>query len=133
MAYVVMINASGTNPQKYVRGISGIMAKVKSPEKVDTEDETTKKNLQEYSGFYSEQPWWSEVYISTWQEKLVALNLPSNSPAESMTFYKYIEKDTFQRIRDDGKLGEKLIFERDENGKIVRFKSHGNYSPKINR
>ncbi len=132
-AYAVMINASGTNPQKYVQGISGIMAKVKASYKTDTLKTTSKKDLQEYAGFYSEQPWWSEVYVSPWQSKLVTLNLPTNSPAESMTFYKHIEKDTFQRIRDDGELGEQLIFERDESGKIIRLKRHGNYSPRIVR
>lgn len=132
-AYVVMINASGTNPQKYVQGISGIMAKAKSSDKTDTLKATSKKDLQEYAGYYSEQPWWSEVYVSPLHGKLVTINLPTNSPAESMTFYKYIEKDTFQRIRDDGELGEQLIFERDESGKIIRLKSHGNYSPRIIR
>jgi uncharacterized protein YuzE len=50
-----------------------------------------------------------------------------------MTFYKYIEKDTFRRIRDNKELGETLVFERDKNGKITQFKTHNNYSKKINK
>jgi len=78
-------------------------------------------------------PWWSEKYISTWEDKLVSLVLPSEKPGESMIFYKHIEGDTFRRIRDDEELGETLVFERDKNGKIIHYKQHGNYSKKIDR
>ncbi|RLD83737.1 MAG: hypothetical protein DRJ10_02910, partial [Bacteroidetes bacterium] len=133
-AFSVMINASGTNPQKYVQGIIEIMNEVKTLDSKDTtENEKIVKDLQEYTGFYSEQPWWSEVYVTSWQGKIVTMSLPSDSPAKSMTFFKHIEDDTFQRIRDDDELGETLVFERDEKGHIIQFKRHQNYSVKINR
>ena len=133
-AFSVMINASGTSPTKYVRGINAIINKVKIPKKENqSADKAEKKNLQEYIGYYSQMPWWGETYISTWDEKLVSMSLPSEKPGESMTFFKHIEDDTFRRIRDDDELGETLIFERDKNGQIIRFKRHGNYSKKINR
>jgi hypothetical protein len=44
-----------------------------------------------------------------------------------MTLYKHIEGDTFRRIRSNEELGEKLLFERDLNGMIVRMKIHENY------
>lgn len=50
-----------------------------------------------------------------------------------MTFYKHIEDDTFRRVRDDDELGETLTFERDKNGKIVHYITHGYYSEKIIR
>ena len=133
-AFSVMINAGGTNPQKYVQGIIEIMNKVEPVDSKDTtENEKIVRDLQEYSGYYSEQPWWSEVYVASWQGKIVTMSLPSNSPAKSMTFFKHIEDDTFQRIRDDDELGETLVFERDKKGRIVKFKRHQNYSVKINR
>lgn len=133
-AFSVMINANGTDPSKYAKGINEIMNKVKAPKKEDlSDDKIEKKNLQEYVGYYSPQPWWSELFISTWGEKLVLLGLPSEKPGESMTFYKQIEGDTFRRIRDNDELGETLVFERDKNGKIFRYKRHGNYTKKINR
>ena len=131
LAFSVMINASGTNPSKYVKGINKIMNKVKIPKKEEKKIE--KKNLQEYVGYYSKMPWWSEEFISTWDGKLVSLALPSESPGESMTFYKHISDDTFRRIRDDDELGETLVFERDKNGKIIQYKSHGNYTKRINQ
>jgi len=132
MAFSVMINASGTNPGKYSTGINEIISKLKvSKVKDSLEIKTVNKDLKEYVGYYSQMPWGSELYISTWESNLVGLSLPTESPANSMTFFKYIEKDTFRRIRDDDELGETLVFERDEFGKIIRFKQHGNYSKKI--
>lgn len=133
-AFSVMINANGTNPVKYVNGINGIIKKVKiSKKEVLADDKIEKENFQEYIGYYSPMPWWSEEYISTWNGKLVILPLPSRNPGYSMTFYKHIEDDTFRRIRNDGELGEALVFERDENGKIIRYKQHGNYRMKIDK
>lgn len=131
-AFSVMINANGTNPANYVNGINAILGKVKIPKKeTPSDDKIEKKNLQEYVGYYSPMPWWSEVFVSTWNGKLVTLGLPSRNPGDSMTFYKHIEGDTFRRIRDDEELGETLVFERDQNGKIIHFIRHGNYSKKI--
>lgn len=133
-AYSVMINANGTNPAKYANGINAIIKKVKPSKKEEpTDQRIEKKDLQEYVGYYNPMPWWSEVYISTWGDKLVSLGLPSEKPSESMTFYKHIEGDTFRRIRDNDELGETLVFERDKNGKIIHYKQHGNYSKKIDR
>lgn len=131
-AYSVMINASGTNPGKYVDGMNAILKKVKITKNEDLAGDTIeKKNLQEYVGYYSPMPWISEVFISTWGGKLVSLGLPTENPGDAMTFYKHIEGDTFRRIRDDGELGETLVFERDKNGKIIHYKLHGNYTKRI--
>lgn len=125
MAFAVMINASGTSPTKYISGINNIL------EKVDSEESESDKDLTEYTGFYSQQPWWSEEYIGIMNGKLVSMSLPAESP--SLTFFKHIEGDVFRRIREDKELGEKIIFERDTGGEVVRFSQHGNYSVKINR
>jgi CubicO group peptidase (beta-lactamase class C family) len=131
-AYVVMINASGTNPQKYINGIMDIMSEVKNPEgDDDSKENSVNFDFKDYIGYYSGQPWVSEVYVGEWQEKLVLLTLPSDDPKESMILFKPISKDTFQRIREDKELGETLKFERDENKQVIKFKRHGNYSTKI--
>ena len=125
LAFSVMINAGGTNPSKYVQGIKSIMKKVeKNPDSV-------KSDLSDYVGFYDQQPWWSEEYIGVLNGKLVSMSLPSDNPGNSLTFFRHIEGDTFKRIREDKELGEEIIFERDENGKVFRYSQHGNYSKKI--
>ena len=131
MAYAVMINAGGTSPLSYVRGIHAILAKVK-PATDKKEDEANRSiALTDYVGNYSVQPWWSEGYIGVWGEHLVYLSLPSRSPGADMTMYKHIEGDTFRRIRDDGELGETLLFIRNDQGKVVSYKSHTNIYNKI--
>jgi len=116
LAYSVMINANGVNPNKYVKGMHAIIKKVK-PRK-DNPENVKQKDLTAYVGYYK-MGVLGELYVSTWEGKLAILNLPSESPAESMVLYKHIEGDRFQRIRDDGKLGEILLFERNEN-KIIK-------------
>ena len=127
-----MINASGTNPQKYINGIMDIMSEAENPEgDDDSKENSVDFDFKDYIGYYSGQPWVSEVYVGEWQEKLVLLTLPSDDPKESMILFKPISKDTFQRIREDKELGETLKFERDENKQVIKFKRHGNYSTKI--
>lgn len=129
LAFSVMINAGGTDPGKYIKGMYAIMDKVKATDQKDS----VVHNLDDYIGYYSAQPWGSEVYFSTWEGELVMLNLPSDSPTNSMIFFKNIKNDTFRRIRDDDELGETLVFERDKNDQIIQFKRHGNFDVKINR
>ncbi len=131
-AYVAMINSSGTNPGRYTAGVRGIIGKVKSGKiSVSESDSIEVADFSDFEGYYSNQPWWGESYISTWEDGLVRLSLPTDNPGNSMTFYKHIEGDTFRRIRRDDELGEALIFHRDENGHVVKVSSHGNYSIKI--
>jgi hypothetical protein len=133
-AYVVMINASGTNPHKYVIGMHAILKKAKGAEKKQNiKDAISGINPQEFSGFYNAMPWQSELYVSAWYGKLVMLGLPTESPAAAMALFKHVDGDTFRRIRDDGELGETLVFERNDAGRITRFKHHGNYSIKMIR
>jgi CubicO group peptidase (beta-lactamase class C family) len=126
--YAVMINSSGTNPGKYISGIHGILGKVKNTKEEDEGPESA--DLVQYTGYYDSMPWSSEVYIGTWYGKLVVLDLPTENPANAMTLFKHVEGDTFRRVRDDGELGEALVFERDVNGSITRYQRHGNYSNK---
>lgn len=129
MAFSVMINALGTNPNKYFEGMLDILNK---SEKID-KDASPDFSPDDYVGFYNQQPWQSESYIASWGDKLAILYLPADSPDNSMRLYQFVDVDTFKRIRSDDELGETLIFERDESGKVFRFKTHGNYSQRIER
>jgi hypothetical protein len=127
MGYAAMINAGGTNPGKYVTAIHNVLMKtetIDSSKQIDVD-------LKDYVGFYDSQPWGSESYCGIWNGKLVSISLPTNDPAQSMTMFKHIEGDTFRRIKSDGELAEERIFERDNNGKVYRVKSHQNYSMKL--
>ncbi|MEZ2416233.1 serine hydrolase domain-containing protein [Muriicola sp. E247] len=125
-AYAVMINAGGTNPNRYSSGIYGILNKVKSGKKADTDIK-----FEDYTGYYDARPWGSEEYIGSWEGQLMMINLPSRTPADNITLYKHIEGDTFRRVRDDGELGETVVFERNAEGKVYRYTQHGNYVYKM--
>ena len=127
-AYVVMINAGGTNPGRYSRGLYGILNKVKSGKKADST-----VNLQDYVGHYDQRPWGSEEYIGTWEGKLVMLNLPTADPAKGMTLYKHIDGDTFKRIRDDESLGETVVFQRDAQGRVISYSQHNNFTRRMSK
>ena len=119
-AYVVMINANGTSPEKYSNGIMEILNKAETDQKKQAiKPEVSKKDLKEYSGYYSNIPWGSETYVLPWNGNLATLTLPSEAPVKSMAFFKYSEGDIFRRIRDDGELGETLVFERNPEGEVI--------------
>ena len=120
MAYSVMINANGVSPVKYARGLHAIIQK-KAP-KVNNAGQSTDKSLNEYIGIYSRKD--RETFLSSWNNHIVTMPLPTNSPADNMTFYKHIEGDTFRRIRDDGELGETMVFERNNKNEVIRVVTH---------
>lgn len=126
MAYSVMINAGGTNPGKYLKAINAIMGKteVLSKPKPDF-------IIDDYVGYYNSQPWGSESYVGSWNGKLVLLRLPSDDPIRDAKIYIHISGDTFKRMKNNGELGETMVFERDKDGKVYRAKAHQNYSVKL--
>jgi hypothetical protein len=64
--------------------------------------------------------------------KLAMLYAPTENPSEAVTKLSHVEGNTFRRIRDDGELGEPIVFEVDSAGKITRLKRHSNYSIRAN-
>ena len=127
-AYVVMINAGGVNPGKYATGIREILEKAREAKKDDKEP---KVDSEVYSGVYSSQPWGSETVVVPWQGELALFSLPTNSPARGMTLLKFEKDDTFRRVRKNKELAERVIFERDKSGKVIRMLWNNNYRKKI--
>jgi hypothetical protein len=128
-AVVVMINASGTDPGKYANGVASILGKAATKSKPVNIDNPV--DLSDYTGLYDSQPWWGEMAIIEWQGQLASFSLPADNPANSMTMLKHVEGDTFHRIRDNGEMGEAVVFDRDENGRVYRVSRNNNYSRKI--
>ena len=130
MGYAIMINANRSSTFKYLRGIRQIMSKVKP---ITAKVKNSLVNLNDYTGYYNMNPWNSMVYVAKWGDGLVVLQLPENSPKYGMQFYKHIKGDTFRLIKKKGELGEVFVFERDNRGKVYRYKEGGNYKNKMSK
>ncbi len=127
MAYIVMVNAGGVSTGKYIAGMARVIGKALD---ADTNELAAGVNLQDYCGTYNAQPWSSETVILPWYGNLAIVGLPSDDPS-SFTLLKHLEGDTFQRMRGNGEMGEKIVFERNTTGTVYRMKRHQNYSIKL--
>ncbi len=128
LATAVMINAGGTDPDKYADAIFDLLYKAKES------SDTIAKNLDlgEYAGSYDNYTWGGETVLMPWKGKLAMFGVPSENPARIMQLYKYISKDVFRRVLPgDDSLGEELRFLRDANGNIMRAQSHDNFKNKL--
>jgi CubicO group peptidase (beta-lactamase class C family) len=128
MAYTVMINAGGENPDLFAKEIREIIAKIPKYKIFIKSD----INLEQYSGTYTTQPWGSEKIVTPWYGDLVVLNLPNENPDEGMMVLQHVSGDSFKRVRKDNTLAEEIKFERDSSGKVTRMLQHSNYSTRIN-
>jgi CubicO group peptidase (beta-lactamase class C family) len=128
IAVSMMINAQGTNPEKYSAAVFDILARAKDP--VDT---TTKNiDLEVYAGNYDDYTWGGENLVLPWKGKLAVFEVPADNPIKEIELFKYIGKDTFRRVRkDDEGLGEELRFERDANGKVIRMLHNYNFEMRL--
>ncbi len=118
IAYSVMINSSGTSPTKYIRGIHRILSKVN----LNIGDEINK--FKEFEGKYISQPWVSETYVQSWGGDLALISLPSDEPYLSL--YKHVGGDVFKKILSNNDLGQELEILRDQNNKVIGYKTHQN-------
>ncbi|HEY9006782.1 MAG TPA: serine hydrolase [Ohtaekwangia sp.] len=126
LAFIVMINAIGTDPNKYFEAMRSIVAKATD----DKIDEKKENDLEQYCGLYGFKPWGGEMIVSTWGDKLALLYMPNDNP-KNMVLASRVKDDTFRRVRDDGALGEEITFERNKAGKIIKIWRSSNYRLKL--
>jgi CubicO group peptidase (beta-lactamase class C family) len=94
-------------------------------------DTVTVPDLEPYLGTYSQQPWGGETAAFRWKGGLAFMNLPTEDPSEAITRLRWMEGDLFRRIRDDGEVGEDIVFERDASGQVTGYRRFGNLSPRV--
>ncbi len=130
LAVIVMMNATGVNPQKVsqviFKTIGPVLAAAKKPPSETLED------LSLYEGVYDAQPWSGESAIVQWGNKLVVSGFPSDDPMASSIKLKRSKGHEFRRIRDDGDTpGEVWVFDVNDAGDVVAVSHHSNTDKKL--
>ena len=130
LAGIAMISAQGASPDDvWSKMMSTVGAALESIQSDPGGGTARPASLVEYEGLYESN--WGETAILRWDDSLIAVGLPTGNPVDGMTKLRRTADDTFQRVRDDGELGEAYIFQRDESGAIESYTVHGNFSRRV--
>jgi len=129
LAGIAMMNAQANPSDVWARMMSTVGAALESIQSDPGGGTARPASLAEYEGLYESN--WGESAILRWDDSLIAVGLPTGDPVNAMTKLRQTGDDIFQRVRDDGELGEAYIFQRDESGAIESYTVHGNFSRKV--
>jgi CubicO group peptidase (beta-lactamase class C family) len=132
IAAIAMINAEGARASPWVitraayRIVGNAISEaVESPEKARAAD----PGLRRYTGLYTTVAW-GEVAVVIWGDQLATVGLPTKDPVKGLTKLKKTGEHRFRRVRDDGELGEEVLFEL-ENDTVVRMWRNSQYYTKV--
>jgi CubicO group peptidase (beta-lactamase class C family) len=126
VATVFMTNTNGLSSRSFTQTAYEIVAPAVA-EALDAESETkwADPELERFTGRYTN--WLAgEAIVLPWKGSLAVLTVPTDDPMESLTELKHLDGGVFQRIRDDGTPGEKIVFESDQAGQVTRMWRHSN-------
>ena len=131
IAVIVMTNAHDVSPSSYAYeifdlAVPAILDAVKNPGKGERPD----PDLEKFVGRY-EMPIGRESLVVLWEGELAVLYIPTDNPSDALTKLRRVEGNIFRRVRDDGELGEKVIFETGPDGKVTRMIQNSQYSIRI--
>lgn len=129
LAGIAMMSAQANPSDVWARMMSTVGAALESIRSDPGGGTARPASLAEYEGLYESN--WGETAILRWDDSLISVGLPTNNPVDAMTKLRRTADDTFQRVRDDGELGEAYIFQRDDSGAIESYTVHGNFSRKV--
>jgi CubicO group peptidase (beta-lactamase class C family) len=148
IAAIAFVNAR-ESPSKYATGVYGLMADAIRDAAKDDADVATQESddggngdggtfpsqgavdFDRYVGRYINGMGASETAVVHWKSGIATLRLPTDNPRGSLTELRHVEGDTFRRVRDDGELGAEVIFDTDDQGRVVRIRSPINYSTRV--
>jgi len=132
IAAIVMINAEGAraSPGHITRVAHKIVGNAIA-EAVESPDEAsaTDPDLHQYTGLYSTVAW-GEVAVVISDNQLAQFYVPTSDPLTGLTRFEKTGEHRFRRVRDDGELGEELVFEL-EYDSVIRMWSNNQYATKV--
>ncbi|PWT88736.1 MAG: hypothetical protein C5B54_10090 [Acidobacteria bacterium] len=129
-AAIVLTNAMNVVPEKYTKQIFKIIGPALEEAKKGEESKKTSTDFERFAGVY--QSAWGETIVVPWKEGLAAVDVPTDTPMDDLTELKFIDQQTFRRVRKDSDdLGEEVVFELGPDGKVTKLLWHENYSRKV--
>jgi len=132
IAIIVMTNAQDVSPRVYAEKIFDIVAPaIKKALEKQEQKKKAEPDLEKFVGRYDEP--WREMHVLIMDGELAIISLPTDNPLDSLTKLKRVGENTFKRVRDDGNLGEPIVFELGPNGKVTRLIWNSNYAYRVSQ
>ena len=126
-----MTNALGVSPASYTdRAYQIVAPAIKATVDEPDNAQSTDPAFDRFMGMYR-RPWRRNNGFCV-DGKLAMLSLPTENPLDGMLKLEHNERNSFKRIRDDGGLGEEILFVVGESGEVESFRRNSNYYPKVN-
>jgi hypothetical protein len=89
------------------------------------------RDLSDFTGIYSGQPWDSEAAVVQWLDELAMLSLNATAGLD-MEKLQPVGDNAFRVVRpNDEGLGEEISFQRDSSGQVVSKMRHGQINLKL--
>ncbi|MEO0345569.1 MAG: serine hydrolase [Pseudomonadota bacterium] len=130
-AYIMMVTANDVAPGAHMHWVfdfmNGAVTSVYGEDADDAasdDDASADVDLSEYEGYYGVENYDWDVYIGLDDGALFAIPVYDRNPANGVDLFVHDDGDVFRYKRDDGSLGEPVIFERDDAGNIVSVTRH---------
>ena len=132
LAVVFMANTNGVDTRRWVRNAYLVVGPALKKALDDAKGAAPDPALERYAGRY-EVFTAGERVIVPWEDGLAAFPLPTENPVSEDVFVKLKPsgEHRFRRVRDDGSLGEEVVFETGPDGQVARLLWHSNYSVRV--
>lgn len=65
-----------------------------------------------------------EMEVIRWEGGLATMPVPSDNPVKAITKLRRMADNEFREVRSDGELGERMTFDMDANGKVLRARTN---------
>ncbi|HXV62263.1 MAG TPA: serine hydrolase domain-containing protein [Vicinamibacteria bacterium] len=127
-AAIVMTNAVDVDAGIFTRIAYEIVAPALQ-EARESPDTPAPPDMTLYTGRYR-SGFGGEIAVVPWKDTIAVVQLPSDDPKEGLVELKNVGAHVFRRIRDDGELGEEIVFDV-VNEQVTRFTRHNNHYPKL--
>jgi hypothetical protein len=145
IAVVVMVNAT-VSPGKYLNGIydltkEALLAQEEEAEEAEPEaaepevaeleeaGESPPVDYEKYIGTYTGGLGGDETVVVSWRGGIGTIGFPSDSP--SVRALEHVEGDVFRRAGSEDRPNNRVIFETDDEGRVIRMRTPLNYRNRV--